>query len=123
MAKRGRVTERADPRKNKTAEYPRRDKGRRYYSSPSISPERDEEEPSKRCPLSPTIQRAPLPRGLEKPPSLTPYDGTIDPDDHLENVEAALDYRNVGGSIRCRVFPTMLRKGALDWYKKLAPGL
>ncbi|CAJ2663878.1 unnamed protein product [Trifolium pratense] len=50
------------------------------------------------------------------------YDSSTDPDEHLENLEALLEYRNVRGSIKCKLFPTTLRKGAMTWYKNLAPG-
>ncbi|CAJ2668233.1 unnamed protein product [Trifolium pratense] len=50
------------------------------------------------------------------------YDGSTDPDEHIENLEALLEYRNVRGSIKCKLFPTTLRKGAMAWYKSLAPG-
>ncbi|CAJ2661598.1 unnamed protein product [Trifolium pratense] len=50
------------------------------------------------------------------------YDGSTDLDEHIENLEALLEYRNVRGSIKCKLFPTTLRKGAMAWYKSLAPG-
>ncbi|CAJ2640291.1 unnamed protein product [Trifolium pratense] len=50
------------------------------------------------------------------------YDGSTDPDEHIENLEALLEYRNVRGSIKCKLFPTTLRKGVMAWYKSLAPG-
>jgi hypothetical protein len=60
-----------------------------------------------------------IPRGLEKPPPLALYDGTSDPGDHIENIEAMLHYHNVSGAIKCRLFPITLRKGAMTWYKNL----
>ncbi|CAI8594762.1 unnamed protein product [Vicia faba] len=33
-----------------------------------------------------------------------------------------LHYHNVAGTIKCRLFPTNLRKDAIEWYKSLAPG-
>lgn len=64
---------------------------------------------------------APLPRTLEKRPSIRTYDGIADPDDHLEDVEATLDYHNASGAIRCRFFPMTLRQGAKTWYNNLPP--
>ncbi|GAU18714.1 hypothetical protein TSUD_80020 [Trifolium subterraneum] len=52
-----------------------------------------------RGPLSRRIMDIPLPRGLEKPPTLDKYDGTTDPDEHVQSVETALDYRNLRGCI------------------------
>ncbi|GAU39015.1 hypothetical protein TSUD_59720, partial [Trifolium subterraneum] len=38
-----------------------------------------------RGPLSRRIMDIPLPRGLEKPPTLDKYDGTTDPDEHVQS--------------------------------------
>ncbi|MCI69474.1 hypothetical protein A2U01_0090736, partial [Trifolium medium] len=56
------------------------------------------------------------------PPAMNIYDGSTDPVDHIENIEVILKYRNVRGSIKCKLFPTTLRKGAMIWYKSLPPG-
>ncbi|XP_058724210.1 uncharacterized protein LOC131595762 [Vicia villosa] len=92
-------------------EDPRRN---RHYDSPGPSDEEDF-----RSPLSASIRRARLPRGMEKPPALDQYDGTTDPDDHIRSIEAVMDYHVVRGSIKCRIFPTTLRKGAMNWYRNL----
>jgi hypothetical protein len=65
--------------------------------------------------------RVPLPPGLEKLPVMDTYDGSTDPDDHLENIEALLEWRRVRGAVKCKIFSTTLRKGALTWYKGLPP--
>ncbi|KAI5383952.1 hypothetical protein KIW84_071077 [Lathyrus oleraceus] len=52
-----------------------------------LSPLRSDEE-DLHCPLSRAIMEAPLPKGMEKPPNLAVYDGTTDPDDHVDNVDA-----------------------------------
>ncbi|XP_058745927.1 uncharacterized protein LOC131618783 [Vicia villosa] len=56
---------------------------------------------------------------MEKPPVLDQYDGTTDPDDHIRSIEAVMHYHVVRGSIKCRIFPTTLRKGAMTWYRNL----
>ncbi|XP_058766513.1 uncharacterized protein LOC131640126 [Vicia villosa] len=86
----------------------------------SISPSASDEEEF-RSPLSESIRRARLPRGMEKLPTLDAYDGTTDPDDHIRNLEAVMEYHVVHGSIKCRIFPTTLRKGAMTWYRNLPP--
>ncbi|GAU42637.1 hypothetical protein TSUD_398420 [Trifolium subterraneum] len=73
--------------------------------------------------LSRRIMDIPLPRGLEKPPTLDRYDGTTDPDEHIQSVETALDYRNLRGSIKCKLFPLSLIRGASTWWRNLPPGL
>lgn len=64
-----------------------------------------------RNPLYEEIRRACLPRGMEKPPTLDLYDGTTDPNEHIQNIEVVMDYHVVWGSIKCRIFPTTLKKG------------
>ncbi|XP_058787830.1 uncharacterized protein LOC131662146 [Vicia villosa] len=58
------------------------DNRRRHVRSRSRSstPFANDEEDERRGPLSRAILEAPLPTGLEKPPPLGTYDGTIDPD-------------------------------------------
>ncbi|WJX89707.1 hypothetical protein P8452_71681 [Trifolium repens] len=72
-------------------------------------------------PLTERVMRVPLPPGLEKLPIMDTYDGSTDPDDHLENIVAILEWRRVRGSVKCKIFSTTLRKGALTWYKGLPP--
>ncbi|GAU41589.1 hypothetical protein TSUD_271980 [Trifolium subterraneum] len=75
-----------------------------------------------RGPLSRRIMDIPLPRGLDKPPSLNKYDGTTDPDEHIQSVETALDYRNLRGAIKCKLFLLSLIRGASTWWRNLPPG-
>ncbi|MCI74798.1 hypothetical protein A2U01_0096062, partial [Trifolium medium] len=59
---------------------------------PHHSPPGSDEEDS-RCPLSKEIMRAPIPPVFEKPPQLGTYDGQTDSDEHIDNVNAILDFR------------------------------
>ncbi|MCI51368.1 hypothetical protein A2U01_0072612, partial [Trifolium medium] len=77
----------------------------------------DEDTP--RGPFSRDIMRVSLPGGLEKPPQLDTYDGLTDPGEHIENIDVLLNYCHVRGAIKCRLFPTMLRKRAIAWVKNL----
>ncbi|XP_058752427.1 uncharacterized protein LOC131625598 [Vicia villosa] len=43
----------------------------------------------------------------------------MDPNEHIENIDALLDYRGVPSAIKCWLFQTTLRKGAMTWYKSL----
>ncbi|MCH81476.1 hypothetical protein A2U01_0002263, partial [Trifolium medium] len=92
----------------------------RYDNNSTPSLEGSDEEAT-RCPLSRGIIRSPIPSGFEKPPSLGTYDGQTDPDEHVDNINTILDFRRVSGAIRCRLFPTTLRKEAMAWYQSLAP--
>ncbi|KAK2397452.1 hypothetical protein QL285_059022 [Trifolium repens] len=85
-----------------------------------FSPNGSEEEDSV-CALSTDIMRAPIPSALERLPNLPSYDGLTDPDDHINNFNTILNFHRTSGAIRCRLFPTTLRKGALTWYKSLPP--
>ncbi|MCI45454.1 hypothetical protein A2U01_0066693, partial [Trifolium medium] len=73
------------------------------------------------CPLSKEIMKALIHAGFERPPPLETYDGQSDPDEHIDNINVILDFCMVSGAIRCRLFSTILRKGAMTWYQSLAP--
>ena len=47
------------------------------------------------------------------------YERTIDPNEHIENIEAVLTYRSVKGAVKCKLFVTTLRRGADTWFKNL----
>ncbi|XP_045791841.1 serine/arginine repetitive matrix protein 1-like [Trifolium pratense] len=68
---------------------PRRDNPPRHQRHRS-----PEDKDSHQGPLSRRIRELPLPVGLEKPPAMDTYDGSTDPDEHIENLEALLEYRN-----------------------------
>ncbi|XP_058761739.1 uncharacterized protein LOC131635149 [Vicia villosa] len=91
----------------------------RRSRSRSSTPSASDDEEERRGPLSHSILEAPLPAGLEKPLPLGTYDRAIDPDEHIENIDALLDYKGVPGAIKCRLLPTTPRKGAMTWYKSL----
>ncbi|CAL5184099.1 unnamed protein product [Lathyrus oleraceus] len=113
-----RIQQRSEPTKKRGRRSPephasraraRRDGGRARTSprrghsldNNELSPLRSDEE-DLHCPLSRAIMEAPLPKGMEKPPNLAVYDGTTDPDDHVDNVNAMLDYRNdITGHLKC----------------------
>ncbi|CAJ2646545.1 unnamed protein product [Trifolium pratense] len=106
-------------RSHHTDQFSRSPTPNREGSPPLNSQESDEEDP--RCPLSHDILQAPVPKGFERPPALPAYDGLTDPDEHIASVNATLNFLRVNGAIRCRIFPTTLRKGAMAWYHSLAP--
>ncbi|GAU48781.1 hypothetical protein TSUD_406240 [Trifolium subterraneum] len=72
--------------------------------------------------LSRRIMDIPLPRGLEKPPSLDKYDGTTDHDEHIQSVETTLGYRNMQGEIKCKLLSLSLIRGASTWWRNLPLG-
>ncbi|CAJ2675664.1 unnamed protein product [Trifolium pratense] len=136
--KKGKIVERTPPRRHSpqglslmtkqgqpvsrshhTDQFSRSPTPDREGSPPLNSHESDEDDP--RCPLSHDILQAPVPKGCERPPPLPAYDGLTDPDEHIASVNATLNFLRVSGAIRCRIFPTTLRKGAMAWYHSLAP--
>ncbi|MCI58418.1 hypothetical protein A2U01_0079673, partial [Trifolium medium] len=65
----------------------------RYSPRKGSSPRRNRhrspnDEEIHRGPLSRRIMDLPLPVGLEKPHTMDIYDGSTDPVDHIENIEA-----------------------------------
>ncbi|CAI8609410.1 unnamed protein product, partial [Vicia faba] len=94
----GRVTFTQRASRSRETQHDHDRRARQCYRSPSLSPERsDEDDP--RGPLSQVIMDAPIPPGMEKPPHLKEYDGVADPVDHIDGFEAMLHYHNVGGPI------------------------
>jgi len=47
------------------------------------------------------------------------YDRTTDQDEHMENIEVVLTYRSVRDVVKCKLFVTTLRRGAITWFKYL----
>jgi hypothetical protein len=56
---------------------------------------------------------------LEKATKLETYDGTTDPDEHLEHIDIVLDYYQARGATKCRLFVLTLRGAAMSWFKGL----
>nr|KYP71811.1 hypothetical protein KK1_011084 [Cajanus cajan] len=60
----------------------------------------------------------PLPRRW-KPLHLDRYDGTTDPDEHIDLYTTQVNLYTNNDAILCRVFPTSLKGAALNWYTQL----
>ncbi|MCI47080.1 hypothetical protein A2U01_0068321, partial [Trifolium medium] len=60
-----------------------------------------------------------IPRALEKPPKLEIYDGSTDPDEHVEHIDTVLDYYQARGPIKCKLFVLTLKGAAMTWFKGL----
>ncbi|MCI44081.1 hypothetical protein A2U01_0065320, partial [Trifolium medium] len=54
---------------------------------------------------------------LEKPPKLETYDGTIDPDEHVEHIDTVLDYYQAPGPIKCKLSVLTLKGAVMTWFK------
>ncbi|MCI79369.1 hypothetical protein A2U01_0100640, partial [Trifolium medium] len=66
----------------------------RDNSPPRRSPHGSDEE-DYCCPLEREIMKAPIPTGFERPPPLGTYVWKSDPDEHIDNINAILDFRMV----------------------------
>ncbi|GAU41925.1 hypothetical protein TSUD_25660 [Trifolium subterraneum] len=99
----------------------RRENSPRREETPTHSPGWSDNEVYK-GPLSRQIIDLELPRALQKPPQLGKYDGLTNPDIHIQNIDAILNYQAVRGGIKCRIFPTTLVECAMAWYRSLPQG-
>jgi len=74
----------------------------------------------RRHPFVDHIMKADIPLGW-KPLNLQRYDGTIDPDKHLDAFLTQANLYTNDDTILCRVFPTSLKGATLTWYSGLPP--
>ena len=51
------------------------------------------------------------------------YYGSIDPNEHLNIFRAQMTLYTVDQTMWCKVFPTSLREGPLEWFTDLPPNL
>ena len=61
--------------------------------------------------FSDAVMNEPIPEKF-KMPSLTPYDGTTDPADHIEAFSSWMRLHGIHEYIMCRAFPTTLMGSA-----------
>jgi len=98
---------------------PKRSPPRRNRCSWSSSSSRSDDERDARGdwyaygPFTRRIGETPIPCGLDKPLKMKSYDWTSDLDEHIENIEAVLTYHSVQGAVKCKLFLTTLRWGAM----------
>ncbi|GMN69810.1 hypothetical protein TIFTF001_038854 [Ficus carica] len=57
-----------------------------------------------------------------KMPSVNPYDGSTDADEHIENYQAHMLIQNANEAALCKSFCLTLTGAASQWYWRLAPG-
>ena len=71
-------------------------------------------------PFTDEIMAIRLPKGW-KNQSLDRYDGSTDPDEHLNAYVAQLSIYTTDTHVFCKVFPASLRGAALSWFTQLTP--
>ncbi|MCH80822.1 hypothetical protein A2U01_0001596 [Trifolium medium] len=62
---------------------------------------------------------APTTTEIARTTPLETYDGTKDPDEHLEHIDTILDYYQAPGAIKCRLFVLTLKGPTMTWFKGL----
>jgi len=80
----------------------------------------NKEETSREYPFTDEIMTTRLPKGW-KNPTLDRYDGTSDPDEHINAYVAQLSIYTTDTHVYCKVFPASLRGVALSWFTQLPP--
>jgi len=78
--------------------------------------------PDRRHPFTNRIMDTPLPdkwKGFNR----DRYDGTTDPDEHMDAYTTHMSLYSTDNAVLCRVFPTSLKGGALSWFTKLPANL
>ncbi|GMN47963.1 hypothetical protein TIFTF001_017147 [Ficus carica] len=71
--------------------------------------------------FTPGIMASPYPTRF-KMPSVVPYDGSTDADEHIENYQAHMLIQNANEAALCKSFCLTLTGAARQWYRRLAPG-
>ncbi|XP_068492279.1 uncharacterized protein [Phaseolus vulgaris] len=77
-------------------------------------------DPNRRHPFTNNIIEVPLPekwKGFNR----DRYDGSTDPDEHMDAYTTHMSLYTSNDAVLCRVFPTSLKGAALSWFTKLSP--
>ena len=74
----------------------------------------------RRHPFTDFVMEAPLPDKW-KWFNRDRYDGTTDPDEHMDAYTTLMSLYTTDNAVLCRVFSTSLKGGALSWFTKLPP--
>ena len=72
----------------------------------------------RRSPFTETILEVPLP-GTWNNPTLDKYDGTTDPNEHVNVYLTQVGLHTTEDALWCRIFPTSFKGEALSWFTRL----
>ncbi|MED6122021.1 hypothetical protein PIB30_035755 [Stylosanthes scabra] len=101
------------PRSRSHATYRKRSPSpRRRTRSPHRRKENREHVITGQTPFTATVLQTRLPKNFDKPTDLK-YDGTTDPQDHLDAFEARMNLEGFSDVIRCKEFPVTLKGAAM----------
>ena len=88
---------------------------RHYFDQYNNSDEDDE------MPFSDYIMSVKLPKGFQPLTDMGPYDGSMDPQEHMDAFKSRMTLAKTSDPIRCRAFPITLEKATLKWFNSLSP--
>ena len=71
-------------------------------------------------PFSNYIMSIQPPKPFKPPTDMDPYDGSTDPQEHLDAFKSRMVLTGASDPIKCRAFPIMMKKAALKWFNSLA---
>ena len=61
----------------------------------------------------------PLSKWFNPPSDLEPYDGSINPQEHMDAFKSRMTVAKVPNLVKCRAFPITVKKVALKWFNSL----
>lgn len=56
---------------------------------------------------------------MEKPLKLEFYDGTGNPDEHVDNIDTVVNYYQGQEAVKCKLFILSLKGATMTWFKGL----
>ena len=72
-----------------------------------------------KMPFSDYIMSVKLPRGFKPSIDMEPYDGSFDPQEHMDAFKSRTALAGASDLVKCRASPIMLKKAALKWFNSL----
>lgn len=70
-------------------------------------------------PYSDYIMSFSLSKGFKPPTDMEPYDGSADPQKHMNAFKSRMTLVRASDPVTCRAFPIRLKKAALKWFNVL----
>ena len=70
-------------------------------------------------PISVYIMNVKPPRGFKSPIDMEPYDGSTDPQEHMDTFKYRMALVGASDPVRCKFFAITLKKAALKWSNSL----
>ena len=67
-------------------------------------------------PFSDYIMGVQLPKGFKPPSDLEPYDGSTNPQEHMDAFKSRVALVGASNPVKCQAFSITLKKVALKWF-------